>query len=419
MLDRVEIHLKAGDGGDGVVSFRREKFVPFGGPDGGDGGKGGSVFLVADVGVTTLSWVRRRRHFRAKGGGNGSGKRMHGKNGADMLIRVPLGTVVSLKQAGEKVFLADLVEEGQRVMVARGGRGGFGNAHFATAINQAPRIAQKGEKGEEITLVLDLKLIADVGIIGYPNVGKSTLLAAASAATPQIADYPFTTRQPMLGVVEVGNRSFVVAEIPGLIEGAHRGLGLGHDFLRHAERTRVLIHLVDGSSNSPLDDMKKVNQELALYSPLLSQKAQVVAVNKIDLPEVEARIPELERELDFIEPPPFFISAATGRGVPQLMARALEMLTLVRAEAPKEPVTAVFRPQPRDEPISVSKDGDVYVVSAPRAERLIARMDLENPEARSYLRRQFGRMGVSAALKRAGAKAGDRVRFGQIELEWE
>ena len=421
MLDRMEIYVKGGDGGDGVVSFRRERFVAIGGPDGGDGGDGGSVVLVADARMSTLRSLSRRRNFRAPGGENGAGKRMHGKSGRDVLIRVPLGTVVWRKDsAGEKVLVADLGQDGERALVARGGRGGLGNAHFASSTHQAPRIAQTGERGEEAALCLELRLIADVGIIGYPSVGKSTLLASASAAKPKIADYPFTTQEPILGVADVGNRSFVVAEIPGLIEGAHRGLGLGHDFLRHAERTKVLIHLLDGTSPSPLSDMEKVNQELSLYNSMLGKKAQLVVLNKIDLPQVQARLPALERELRSVAAPVFFISAATRRGIPQLMAKAAEMLDVIAAEpqAP-EPPLAVFRPQPRREPISVSKDGDIFVLSAPRAERLIQTMDLGSPEVRSYLRRQLAKMGVTAALKKAGAKPGDKVRVGEIELEWE
>ena len=421
MIDRVKIYIKAGDGGDGVVSFRHEKFVPYGGPDGGDGGRGGSVILAADSGMSTLRWFGRRRDFRAQRGENGAGKKMHGKNGEDLLIRVPLGTVISvLNSAGEKVLIADLAEEGQRVMAAKGGRGGLGNARFATSTYQAPRIAQRGERGEEATLILDLKLIADVGIIGCPNVGKSTLLASASAARPKIADYPFTTKEPILGVVDVGNRSFVLAEIPGLIEGAHRGLGLGHDFLRHAERTRLLIHVLDGTSQSPLADMEKVNQELSLYNPLLHARRQVVAVNKIDIPEVQARIPDLERELSSLDVPVFFISAATTQGVSRLMAKAAQMLDSIAAESRgQEAPLAVFRPQPRREIVSVSKEGEIFVVSAPKVESLAARMDLKNAEALSYIRRQCKRMGVSAALKKAGAKPGDKVRLGEIELEWE
>ncbi len=421
MIDRVEIHVGAGDGGGGVVSFRREKFVPFGGPDGGDGGRGGNVFLVADAGVSTLRWFWRRRSFKAQDGQNGAGGKMHGKNGDDMVVKVPLGTVVFKKDGSrEKIQLADLAEEGQRVLIAQGGRGGWGNARFTSSTRQAPRIAQRGEKGEEATLILDLKLIADVGLVGYPNVGKSTLLASASAARPKIAEYPFTTIEPVLGVVDVGNRSFVLAEIPGLVEGAHRGVGLGHDFLRHAERTKVFIHLLDGTSRSPLSDMQKLNQELSLYNPTLATKAQLVAVNKIDLTEVKARISAFERELASIRAPLFFISAATGEGVPQLMAKAAEMLALIAAQPRGEEVPlAVFRPQPKKERISVSKEGDVFVVSAPKLESLALRMDLKNPEALYYLWRQGQKMGVSAALKKAGARPGDRIRLGEIELEWQ
>lgn len=418
MIDRVEIYVKAGDGGDGVISFRREKYVPFGGPDGGDGGSGGSVFVVADGGITTLHWFRQKKRFKAELGGNGAGKKMHGKNGRHLTIRVPLGTVIFSESGKEKLMLADLVVEGQRVMVARGGRGGFGNTRFANPTNQAPRIAQKGEPGEEASLILDLKLIADVGIIGYPSVGKSTLLASASAARPKIADYPFTTQEPILGVVEVGNRSFVLAEIPGLIEGAHRGLGLGHDFLRHAERTRVLIHLLDGTSQSPLSDLNNLNHELALFNPMLAEKPQIVAVNKIDLPEVQARIPDLEKELDQFKAPLFFISAATKRRVPQLIAKAAEILDSIPAQRVTEEVL-VFRPQPRKEKVAVFREGDIFVVSSTRAEKLVAKMDVKNPEARSYLKRQFSSMGITGALKKAGVKPGDTVRFGKLEMEWE
>jgi len=369
--------------------------------------------------MTTLRWFRQRRRFKAERGGNGASKKMHGKNGKDVTIRVPLGTVIFKEDGKDKVMLADMAAEGQKLMVAHGGRGGFGNTRFATPTNQAPRIAQKGEVGEEASLILDLKLIADVGIIGYPSVGKSTLLASASAARPKIADYPFTTQEPILGVVEVGNRAFVLAEIPGLIEGAHRGLGLGHDFLRHAERTRVLIHLLDGTSQSPLFDLKNVNKELALFNPMLAEKAQIVAVNKIDIPEVQDRIPDLEKELTQLEAPHFFISAVTRKGVPQLMAKAAEMLDSIATRQREEEPLVVFRPQPKKVRIAVSREGDIFVVASARAEKLVARMDLKSAEARSYIRRQFTSMGVSGALKKAGVKPGDMVRFGNIEMEWE
>jgi GTP-binding protein len=345
---------------------------------------------------------------------------MHGKNGEDILITVPLGTMIYKKEADrEKVFLTDLMEDGQQVKIAKGGRGGFGNVHFATSSNQQPRIAQRGEKGEEVSLILDLKLIADVGIIGHPNVGKSTLITSASAARPKIADYPFTTQEPVLGVVEVGSRSFVLAEIPGLIVGAHRGLGLGHDFLRHAERTKILVHLLDGTSESPVDDMKNVNEELSLFSPELQHKVQIVAVNKIDLPDVASSIPALKGALEPFALPVHFLSAATRKGVPELMAKAADLIDRIETERRKEEAPpTVFRPQPRGEKISVSRQEDIFIVSAPKAERLVARMDLENPEARAYVRTQLTRMGVSTALRRAGAKVGDKIRLGEIELEW-
>lgn len=368
--------------------------------------------------TTLLKYYQGKRRFTAYGGMRGARKKMHGKNGSNLTIIVPPGTLIFKVHDDGTELLADLTAEGQKVMVAQGGRGGYGNARFATPVNQAPRMAEKGEAGEEATLLLELKLIADVGIIGCPSVGKSTLLAAASAARPKVADYPFTTKEPILGVVAVGQRSFVLAEIPGLIEGAHLGLGLGHDFLRHAERTRVLIHLLDGSSASPISDMKQVNSELALFNPVLAAKVQLVVVNKIDLPEVRARIPELKKELAQSEAPLFFISAATTEGVPQLMGKACEMLDSVATPQPAEALT-VFRPQPKKERVAVSREGDIFVVSSPRAEKLIARMDLENPEARTYIRQQFARVGVASAMQKAGVKPGDTVRFGKVEMLWE
>jgi GTP-binding protein len=347
MIDVVEIVVKAGDGNEGIVSFRREKFVPFGGPDGGDGGNGGSVWIVVDSRLRSLDSFKQRRLFRAASGGVGRGGKRHGRKGADLFLSAPLGTLVFRKQDSERFLLADMREEGQKLLVAQGGRGGWGNARFATPTNQAPLIAQKGEAGEEASLVLELKLIADVGIIGYPSVGKSTLLAAATAAHPRIADYPFTTREPFLGVVEVGFEQFVLAEIPGLIEGAHRGRGLGHEFLRHIERTKLLIHLLDGTASEPVEDMNKVNEELALYRPALTQKPQIVVVNKIDIPEVQARLRQMKRKLAYLSPPPFFISAATGEGVPELMAQVAQRVKSLEEMKAEEGPMVVFRPRPR------------------------------------------------------------------------
>jgi len=347
MFDKVGIAVKAGDGGNGVVSFRREKFVPFGGPDGGDGGNGGDVVVVAEAAVTNLKMLVRKRYYRAAKGGNGGSKKRHGKKGEDLLLAVPVGTVVSYKsQIGDRAIIADLDHAGEQAVVAKGGKGGFGNAHFATSTNQAPQTAQKGEGGEENSIILELKLIADVGLIGYPNVGKSSLLAAVSAAKPRIASYPFTTREPILGVVEVGEGSFVLAEIPGLIDGAHLGRGLGHDFLRHIMRTRVLIHLVDGSSLSPVEDMARVNTELGLFDSSLAKKPQLVAVNKIDLPQVRERLEEIRDGFNDIGSQALFVSAATGEGVSELMLETMRLLqSAAKPEAAR--IKKVFRPQPR------------------------------------------------------------------------
>ncbi len=346
MFDRAEIIVKAGDGGDGIVSFRHEKFVPYGGPDGGDGGDGGDVIIKADRSAPSLRAFQRRRQFKAANGGKGGGKNKHGKKGESLTLAVPVGTVVSYKaQIGDSI-IADLDQPGQSVVVARGGKGGRGNARFATSTNQAPQTAEAGTEGEEYSLILELKLIADVGVIGYPNVGKSTLLAMVSAAKPKIASYPFTTLEPVLGMVEVGRQGFVLAEIPGLIAGAHLGKGLGHDFLRHIVRTRVLIHLVDGSLPSPAEDMAQVNTELGLFDSALAKKPQLVAVNKIDLAQVKDRRNELEESFKAIGTNVFFVSAVSGEGIDELMAATAKILE----SAPRpEPVKRkkVFRPQPK------------------------------------------------------------------------
>ena len=421
MFDRAEIAVKAGDGGSGAVSFRHEKFVPFGGPDGGDGGDGGDVVAVADEAVTSLRIFRRRKNYKADRGRDGAGQKKHGRSGADLVLAVPVGTVISYKsQIGDGSLIADLEQPGQSVVVAKGGRGGKGNTHFATSTKQAPQIAQRGEAGQELAIILELKLIADVGLIGFPNVGKSTLLAAVSAAKPKIASYPFTTREPMLGLVEVGNKSFVLAEIPGLIEDAHLGRGLGHDFLRHVERTRVLIHLVDGSSESPAADMAQVNTELSLFDSALVSKPQLVAVNKIDLPQVEARLAEITDSFSAVGTDVFFVSAARGQGLPELMAEAMKLLqSIPKAEAggikvPKK----VFHPPPRRTAPAVHREGGVWVVTAPELERIITRPDEAGPGLPGELRQQLARLGVTRALEKAGVKPGDRVRCGSFEWEW-
>ena len=288
-LDTAAIHVTAGDGGNGASSFRREKFVPRGGPDGGDGGRGGSVYLKANPSTSTLLEFSNRRHFKAGRGGNGAGAKKHGKSGQNVTILVPPGTVV----AADGELLADLSQPGDSVMVARGGRGGLGNVHFATSTNQAPTVAQKGEPGEGRWITLELKTIADVGLVGFPNVGKSSLLAALTAARPKIGDYPFTTLEPNLGVAERGDFNFVLADIPGLIEGAHRGVGLGHQFLRHVERARVLLHVVDATVSDPVATYEAVREELELYNPALAAKPELVALNKIDRPDVRDRLQDV------------------------------------------------------------------------------------------------------------------------------
>jgi len=421
VFDRAKIEVRSGDGGAGVISFRREKHVPFGGPDGGDGGDGGDVVIRADSSVDSLRVFSRKRFYRAADGQGGRGKRKHGKKGETLILTVPVGTVVSYKtQVGSDALIADLEQSGQQVVVAKGGKGGLGNTHFASSTNQAPELAQRGEPGEEKSIILEMRLIADVGIVGYPNVGKSTLLAAASAAKPKIASYSFTTREPILGVVEVGQQSFVLAEIPGLIDGAHLGRGLGHDFLRHIMRTKMLIHLIDGSSVSPLENMIQVNAELSLFDSALAQKPQVVVVNKVDLPQVQARLTEIKDAFSGAGTTPLFVSAATGEGVAGLMAetmKVLQVVTVERGSGERIPVK-VFRPQPKGKGPRVYKEGNTFVVVSPELERIVARTDVTSPGVRWQLSRQLVKLGVSKALERAGVKPGDRVRCGDLEWDW-
>ncbi len=418
MFDTVEIYVRGGTGGSGAISFRREKYVPFGGPDGGDGGRGGDVVVEAEPSVTDLRLFRRKRRYKAEDGGGGRGKKKHGKNGETLILGVPVGTIVYEEDViGGNTFVADMDKPGERVVVARGGKGGQGNTHFVSSTNQVPRIAQSGEIGEEKCISLEMRLIADVGVIGYPNVGKSTLLTAASAARPKIASYPFTTREPVLGVVEVGREIAVLAEIPGLVDGAHLGRGLGHDFLRHIGRTKIIIHLIDGSSKSPVEDMVKVNTELGLYDSALAGKQQIVAVNKIDLPQVQARLEEIRDAFQSTGTSPLFISAATGEGVTQLMIETVNMLGKV-GETDRKVPRKVFKPQPRDEGVKVHKEEDTFVVVAPALERIVARVDMSSAQVRGQLDRQLTRLGVRRALDKAGVKPGDRVRCGDLEWEW-
>jgi GTP-binding protein len=353
MVYKREILVGGGYGGDGCVSFRKEKHVPFGGPDGGDGGSGGNVGVVANPNLVDLSSIGRNREFLAENGRRGGGGRKRGKKGEDLAISVPVGTMIFTKvDSGEELLLADLRTHGQKIVVAKGGRGGLGNVHFATAVNQAPEIASKGGSGEKKSIILEVKLITDICIIGHPNSGKSTLLSAISRAKPEIADYPFTTRQPILGVMPGDRRDFIVAEIPSLVEGAHLGKGLGNEFLRHAERTKLLIYLLDGSSPTFIDDLSTLDKEIALYKGL-SQKPKIVAVNKIDLPEVQARLPELKQRLAPVLSgqgvPAFYISAVSGQAVLELTKKAVEMVE--QASQGEEMISptqiAIFHPKPR------------------------------------------------------------------------
>jgi len=416
--DRAKIYVKSGDGGDGCVAFRREKYIPHGGPAGGDGGKGGNVVLVVDPHLNTLYRFNRKRHFKAKRGEHGRGKNQTGANGPELLVEVPPGTLVRDADSGQ--LLIDLTEPGERFTVAQGGRGGRGNSRFASATNQAPRMAERGTPGEEHWLELELKLLADIGLVGMPNAGKSTLLAAVSAARPKIADYPFTTLQPNLGVAILDDyTSIVLADIPGLIEGASQGAGLGHEFLRHTERTRLLVHLIDGAAEDPLEAFETINAELAAFDPRLAGKPQIVVVNKLDLPDARALWPLVRQELTAQGYEVMSISALTRDGTRELLyrvAQLLEELPLSEEVTPAE--TPVLRPELDDDDFVVERRGAEWHVRGGRIERRarITRWDLD--EAVSRFQKTLEHLGVTAALEKAGVKNGDTVFIGDVELEW-
>jgi GTP-binding protein len=423
-IDRARIYLKAGDGGDGVVRFRREKYIPAGGPAGGDGGRGGSIYFVVDEGLSTLMDFRYRRKFVAPSGQHGQSKNMAGKDGEDLEIRVPPGTVVIDDETGE--VLLDLTLPGSRVLVLPGGRGGRGNTHFTTPTRQAPAFAERGEPGRELWVKLELKLLADVGLVGYPNVGKSTLLSVVSAARPKIANYHFTTLRPNLGVVSLEEgHSFVIADIPGLIEGAHEGVGLGMEFLRHIERTRLILHLVDAAGvdgRDPLDDYYRINEELRLYSAELAQRPQILVSNKADLPEAQANLARLE-ELAAKEGHEFFvISAATNQGTTALMRRVGQIVQeLKKADPPVEPVEQLVLPKEKPEPVedfTVVQVDDEYVVEGAGLERLMRRLDLNNEEAIRYLQNLFEKIGLYKTLAEMRVPEGATVRVGELEFEY-
>lgn len=419
--DTARIHVKAGDGGNGVVAFRREKYVPEGGPSGGDGGNGGGVILVADEGLRTLVDFRYQRHYRAERGQHGQGKNMHGRRGDDLRIRVPIGTVIRDAESGE--LLADLVKPGQEALVARPGRGGRGNARFVSSTQRVPAFAEKGEPGEERWLMLELKVLADVGLIGFPNAGKSTLISRISAARPKIADYPFTTLVPNLGVVRLEEgRSFVVADIPGLIEGAHAGAGLGHQFLRHVERTRLLLHLVDiagTEGRDPLEDVAIIRRELAQYSPELAARPQVLVANKLDVPGAAEKLAQLKNR--FPDDEVLAISALTGEGLSALITRVADLIDqlpspaqLIPEPADVEKVTRVTE----DEGFAITQEDGIWVVRGKNLERLCATTDFNNDAAVRRFQNIMRKAGVDKALREAGITAGDTVRIRDIEFDW-
>jgi GTP-binding protein len=414
-IDRVRITVRSGDGGDGSSAFRREIYVPEGGPSGGDGGKGGDVYAVADNNLHTLMDYRFKKKFSAEHGANGSKKNMHGRGGEDLLLRVPPGTVIFDDEKGS--VLADLVSVGDKVLLIKGGRGGRGNARFATPTRQAPTYAEKGQSGKELVLRLELKSIADVGLVGFPNAGKSTLLARVSRARPKVADYPFTTLTPNLGVVSVGSRSFVMADIPGLIEGAHQGQGLGHEFLRHIERTRVLIHVVDAAGTEgrdPLEDISIIENELVSYSDILAGRPRIIALNKADAVSDPLVLVDLVQRLEALGREVFSISAVSGEGVDDLLHRALD---LVESTPPAQLHPISHDPHvDEEEGMSIEQEENEFVVRGTQVERLVERTNMDNEEAVERLQVTLSRMGVFDALRRAGVQEGQAVRIGDVSF---
>jgi len=436
-VDEVTIQVQAGKGGDGMVSFRREPYVPRGGPNGGDGGDGGEVILEARADLTTLLDFRYQSQFRAENGRPGGSSNKTGRRGQSLVVPVPFGTVVYDADTGR--VLGDLKEDRERLVVARGGAHGRGNARFATPTRRAPKFAEKGLLGEARAVRLELKLIADVGVVGFPNAGKSSLIARVSAARPKVADYPFTTLVPNLGAVAgPDNRSLVMADMPGLIEGAHQGVGLGHQFLRHIERTRVLIHLLDGDppegpdplrgrdpdsgggqDRDPVSDYHALNRELTLHDERLLKLPQIVALNKIDLPRAQELAAAVRKELAAEAGEVLLISAATGEGVQQLVKRSFAELDQARSQPSPFAVAIEPEPEPQQRPLKVEQaEEGVFTVSGNMVERAVARTNLKSEPALYHLHAELDRLGVLAALERAGARDGDTIRIGEVELEY-
>jgi len=417
--DQVEIHVRSGKGGDGMVHFRREKFVPRGGPDGGDGGKGGDLIFEVKPTLNMLSSFRPNQKFKAEDGVNGGAAQMTGRNGKDLIIPVPPGTIIFDADTDE--LIGDLTEPGQQLTICKGGRGGRGNQHFATSRNQAPRTAEKGEPFEERHLRLELKLIADIGLIGVPNAGKSTLLSVLTNARPKIAPYPFTTLEPNLGVAEIDiNTRVVLADIPGLIEGASHGAGLGHDFLRHVQRTRVLIHLLDGLSEDPIADYSQINSEISLFDPNLGKKPQIVALNKIDQPDAQERLLEIQREFKKRKLEIMTISALARTNTRELLIKAYQKL----AETPKlvemELPIPVYKPKEDPREFEITREGEnEWRIRGGAIERAARMTYWEHYGSLRRFHKIMETLGITEALKKAGVRDGDTVSIDEFELEWQ
>ena len=419
-IDRARIYCEAGDGGDGMSSFRREKFVEKGGPNGGNGGRGGNVILVADKNLNTLIDFRYKRKYVAKHGGQGGTKNCTGMRADDVIVRVPMGTLVRDDMTG--VVMADLTEDGQEYMVCKGGRGGKGNACYVTSTNRAPTFAEKGEPGENRWVKLELKLLADVGLVGYPSVGKSSIIAQVSAARPEIAAYHFTTLTPVLGVVRLDEeRSFVLADIPGLIEGASEGVGLGHDFLRHVDRTKVLLHVIDCAGvdgRDPIEDFEKINYELKQYSERLARRKQIVVANKMDLPDAEENFARLKEYVEAKGLEIYRASAATGEGLRELMYKAYDLMLKYEPEEDEEELARQDKIDPDSFEIVAGNDTD-YEVRGKNIERLVAMTNFDNEEALYRFQLIWKRLGIDEALKEHGCQEGETVRIRDMVFEYK
>lgn len=419
--DYAKIIIKSGNGGDGAVTFRREKYVAAGGPDGGDGGKGGSIYFRVDPNANTLVDFRYTKKFKAENGENGSGSNKYGKAGEDLYIDVPIGTIIKDAETGKVV--ADLSEEGQEELVLKGGRGGKGNSHFATATRQVPRFAQAGEDGEEKEVILELKLLADVGLLGFPNVGKSTFLSRVTDAKPKIANYHFTTIEPNLGVVKAKNgESFVIADIPGIIEGASEGVGLGIQFLRHVERTRLLLHVIDVSGiegRNPVEDYYTINKELKEYSEKLATRKQILVANKLDIMQDDTGLKELEELAKKEGLELFKISGVTGEGIEKLLNRVTEVLkTLPKEEIVNVEDKVVYTLEDDEDQFTIRKDGDTYIVEGKAVNRLMGRINVDDNESMYYFQKKLKELGIEAELKKQGICEGDYVKMLNWTFEW-